>query len=70
MSRAADGFTTAADSVSKAALAVDRAVGGVERPLVRALDELDLTLRAARSLFDTIERDPSALIHGKREQPR
>ena len=59
-----------ADSVSKAALAVDRAVGGLERPLVRALDELDLTLRAARSLFDTIERDPSALIHGKREQPR
>ena len=40
-------------------------MAGVERSLLRALGELEQTLRSARRLIDVLERDPSAIIRGK-----
>jgi len=45
---------------------VRRSLANVERDLRRTLGELDDVLRSARELLDTLERDPSALIRGKR----
>ncbi len=70
---AADGVGKGADSIAAAAKSiaagrddVRRSLGAVERDLTRALEDLDAVLRSARDLLDTLDRDPSAIIRGKR----
>jgi len=71
---AADGVTKAAGSVGAAAKSIARtredlrgSLANVERALVRSLEQLDRTLHSARELFDALERDPSAILRGKRD---
>jgi phospholipid/cholesterol/gamma-HCH transport system substrate-binding protein len=64
----ADGIAAAAASMAKAREDLRRSLGHVETDLVRSLEELDRTLRAARELLETLERDPSALIRGKGQE--
>lgn len=66
----------AADDVGKASAAIaqgrrelSRSVLNVERSLVRSLDELERALTAARALIETLDRDPSALLRGRRREP-
>lgn len=73
----------AADNVGKGAEAVGasvkslataredlrRSLASIERDLVRSLEELHHVLRSARDLLDTLERDPAALLRGKRGEP-
>jgi len=48
---------------------VRRSLANVERDLSRSLEELDGVLRAARELLETLERDPSAILRGRRGEP-
>ncbi|HUT32734.1 MAG TPA: MlaD family protein [Planctomycetota bacterium] len=73
---AADKLGKGADSVGSSvktlAVARDdvrRSLTSVERDLTRVLDDLDQALRAARDLLDTLERDPSAILRGRRGGP-
>lgn len=64
--KGAEALGGAADTVAAARDDLRRALVAVERDLATALDDLGQTLRAARDLLDTLERDPAALIRGKR----
>ncbi|NQT89108.1 MCE family protein [bacterium] len=72
VSKAADAVGASADAVAGTAKTVgatgqeiNRSMASVERSLLRALTELEQTLRSARRLIDGVERDPSSLIRGK-----
>jgi len=76
-STAAKSVGTAADSITEAAgtLAQTRndlrqSLDNVERSVTRTLDELERTLKSARSLINYLERDPSSIIRGKPEPQR
>ena len=59
-------FREATGALTKAAGSIALSRAEVER----ALEELRVTLRSIRRLVDYLERDPAALLHGKRERPR
>jgi chromosome segregation ATPase len=68
----ASGATTIAGAAKDLAAGRDdvrRSLANIERDLVRTLDDLDRVLRSARDFFDTIERDPSAILRGRRGEP-
>jgi phospholipid/cholesterol/gamma-HCH transport system substrate-binding protein len=66
---AAESVGKASDALAQGRQEVSRSIEGVERSLLRSLDELEQVLRVARSLIETLERDPSALLRGKRREP-
>jgi hypothetical protein len=66
---AAEGVSEAAASVAQGRKELARSFESAERSIVRTLEELEQALRSARALLDTLERDPSAVLRGKRAQP-
>ncbi|MFP4058312.1 MAG: MlaD family protein [Candidatus Brocadiia bacterium] len=68
--RSSVSLDAAAQSAARTAAELRRSLANLERILARSFDELDRTLRSARRLLDTLERDPAALIRGKEGPPR
>ena len=73
---AADKIGKGADTVGVSVKALSAArddvrssLANIERDLLRTLGDLDHMLRSARDLLDTIERDPSVLFRGRRNEP-
>jgi phospholipid/cholesterol/gamma-HCH transport system substrate-binding protein len=64
---AAESVGVASKAVAEGRREVTRSVETIERSLLRSLDELERALRAGRALLETLERDPSAILRGKRE---
>ena len=74
MAQAADSFTTTTQGLGTAAKTVSRSredvrstLENIQRSITSTFAELDRTLRSARDLLDTLERDPSAILRGKRD---
>ncbi len=67
--KGADSVTGAVKDIAAAREDIRRSFANVERDLRRTLDDLGRVLRSARDLFDTLERDPSAILRGRRGEP-
>jgi len=67
--KGADTVAAAVKDLATAREDIRRSFANVERDLLRTLDDLGRVLRAARDLLDALERDPSALLRGRRGEP-